>query len=71
MLDQLVRSVRSGESRVLVVHGDPEAGKTALLDYLAGKATDCRVERAAGIQSEMELAFAGLHPWLYQVSRHS
>ena len=61
LLDQLVRSVRSGESRVLVVHGDPGVGKTALLDYLAGKATGCRVERAAGIQSEMELAFAGLH----------
>jgi AAA ATPase domain len=44
-----------------VVHGDPGVGKTALLDYLAGKATGCRVERAAGIQSEMELAFAGLH----------
>jgi AAA ATPase domain len=61
LLDQLIRSVWAGKSRVLVVHGDPGVGKTALLDYLAGKATGCRVERAAGIQSEMELAFAGLH----------
>jgi len=36
-------------------------GKTALLDYLAGRASRCRVARAAGVQSEMELAFAGLH----------
>ncbi len=36
-------------------------GKTALLDYLAGTASGCRVARAAGIQSEMELAFAALH----------
>jgi len=57
----LVAAVRAGESRVLVIHGEPGVGKTALLEYLAGKATGCRLERAAGVQSEMELAFAGLH----------
>jgi DNA-binding CsgD family transcriptional regulator len=36
-------------------------GKTALLDYLAAEASACRVVRAVGVQSEMELAFAGLH----------
>src|SRR6202044_3256050 len=36
-------------------------GKTVLLDYLARRASGCRVVRAAGVQSEMELAFAGLH----------
>ena len=36
-------------------------GKTALLEYLAGQARGCRVARAVGVQSEMELAFAGLH----------
>jgi len=35
-------------------------GKTALLDYVAGHAPGCRVIRATGVQSEMELAFAGL-----------
>ena len=35
-------------------------GKTALLDYVAGHASGCRVVRATGVQSEMELAFAGL-----------
>jgi hypothetical protein len=36
-------------------------GKTALLENLRGSAPGCRIERAAGVQSEMELAFAGLH----------
>ena len=63
MLDRLVEAVRDGESRVLVVRGDPGVGKTVLLEYLAGQAsgTGCRVARAVGVQSEMELAFAGLH----------
>ena len=62
-LDRLVDAVRGGESGVLVVHGDPGMGKTMLLDHLAGRASGsgCRVARAAGVQSEMELAFAGLH----------
>jgi len=61
VLDQLAAAVRAGASRALVVHGEPGVGKTALLEFLAGRAVDCRVARAAGVQSEMELAFAGLH----------
>ena len=61
VLDRLIDAVRAGQSQVLVVSGEPGVGKTALLDYLAGRASGCRVERAAGVQSEMELAFAGLH----------
>ncbi|WP_123025713.1 helix-turn-helix transcriptional regulator [Mycolicibacterium stellerae] len=60
-LDQLVAAIRNGESRSLVVYGDAGVGKTALLEYLAGQATGCQIARAAGVQSEMELAFAGLH----------
>src|SRR5271157_3426750 len=62
-LDRLVEAVWAGESRALVVRGDPGVGKTVLLDYLAGRASGagCRVARAMGVQSEMELAFAGLH----------
>ena len=41
--------------------GEAGAGKTALLDYLAGHALGCRVVRAAGVQSDMELAFAAVH----------
>jgi predicted ATPase len=63
VLDGLVDAVRAGHSRVLVVSGEPGVGKTVLLDYLAGRASDaaCLVRRATGVQSEMELAFAGLH----------
>ena len=60
-LDQLAASVREGRSGVLVVRGEAGIGKTALLEYLAGVAEDCRVVRTAGVESEMELAYAGLH----------
>ena len=60
-LDRLVEAVRGGQSRALVLRGDPGVGKTALLDYLARRASGCHVARASGVQSEMELAFAGLH----------
>jgi DNA-binding CsgD family transcriptional regulator len=63
-LDRLVEAVRAGESRVLVVRGEPGMGKTALLGYLVDQAPDCRLVQAAGVQSEMELAFAGLHQLL-------
>ena len=51
-----------GVSRALIswYHGSL-LGKTALLDHLARQASGCRVVRTAGVQSEMELAFAGLH----------
>jgi DNA-binding CsgD family transcriptional regulator len=59
-LDRLIGAVRAGESQVLVLSGEAGVGKTALLDYVAGHAAGCRVVRAVGVQSEMELAFAGL-----------
>jgi DNA-binding CsgD family transcriptional regulator len=46
---------------VLVVRGGAGIGKTALLDYAAGAANGYRVGRAVGVESEMELPFAGLH----------
>jgi DNA-binding CsgD family transcriptional regulator len=61
VLDRLVEAVQARESRALVAIGEPGAGKTALLEYLAGRAPGCQVARASGVQSEMELAFAGLH----------
>jgi DNA-binding CsgD family transcriptional regulator len=53
--------MRAGESRALAVSGEAGVGKTALLEYLAEQAADCRVLRATGVQSEMEMAFAALH----------
>jgi DNA-binding CsgD family transcriptional regulator len=60
-LDKFVAAVLAGDSQALVVSGEAGAGKSALLDYLAGNASGCRLARAAGVQSEMELPFAGLH----------
>jgi DNA-binding CsgD family transcriptional regulator len=60
-LDRLLESVRAGQSRVLVLRGESGVGKSALLEYLVGRASGCRVARAAGVESEMELADAGLH----------
>src|SRR3954452_22658763 len=60
ILDRLVDGVRAGQSRVLVLRGEAGVGKTALLDHLAGHAAGCQVARAAGVESEMELPFAGL-----------
>src|SRR5947207_8409319 len=60
-LDRLVATVRSGQSEVLVLRGEPGIGKSALLEYVVEQASGWRVVRAAGVQSEMELPFAGLH----------
>jgi hypothetical protein len=64
VLDRVLNAVRGGAGRALVVRGEPGVGKTALLDYLAEQASGCRVARAAGVESEMELAYAGLHQLL-------
>ena len=73
VLADLLAAVRAGESQVLVMRGEPGVGKTALLDDMARHATGCRVVRAAGVQSEMEFAFGGLHqllvPLLDQLER--
>src|SRR5262245_34883269 len=59
VLDRLTQALRAGESRALVVRGEPGVGKATLLAYAAWRASNCLVVRAAGVQSEMELAFAG------------
>src|ERR1700748_1928257 len=59
-LGGLLEAVRGGQSRVLVVTGEPGVGKTALLESAIGSAAGFRVMRAVGVESEMELAFAAL-----------
>jgi DNA-binding NarL/FixJ family response regulator len=61
LLDTVVDAVRRGEGRSLVVRGEAGIGKTALLEYLVRSASDLTVLRAVGVESEMELAYAGLH----------
>jgi DNA-binding CsgD family transcriptional regulator len=60
-LEDLVARVRAGQSGVLVLRGEAGIGKSALLDHSASCASGCRIARVAGNESEMELAFAGLH----------
>ncbi|MGI5220419.1 helix-turn-helix transcriptional regulator [Nocardia sp. CA-290969] len=60
-LDELLHAVRAGRSRALVIRGEPGIGKTRLLDYLVDSAHGFRLARITGIQSEMELVFAGVH----------
>ncbi|TCM44529.1 LuxR family transcriptional regulator [Kribbella sp. VKM Ac-2568] len=60
-LDRLLVAARIGQSRVLVLRGEAGVGKTALLEYLSARSQGFRIVRVAGVQSEMEFAFAGLH----------
>ena len=61
LLDGMVATLRNGESQTLVLRGEPGVGKTALLEYVVEAASDFRVVRAVGVESEMELAYASLH----------
>jgi DNA-binding CsgD family transcriptional regulator len=60
-LDRLLSAMLAGESQALVIRGEAGVGKTALIEYLADSASVCRIAAAAGVQSEKELPFAGLH----------
>src|SRR4029453_14481109 len=60
-LDDALDRVRGGESVVLVLRGEAGIGKTSLLRYVAHRATDCRVLRLSGVESELELPLAALH----------
>jgi ATP/maltotriose-dependent transcriptional regulator MalT len=60
-LDELHSAVRGGECRTLLVSGEAGVGKTALLAYLVESAPDLELVRAVGVESDMELPFAGLH----------
>src|ERR1051325_10459209 len=60
-LDGVLGDLRSGRGWALVVRGEAGVGKSALLEYAAGAAPDPRGVPAAGVESEMELASAGLH----------
>jgi hypothetical protein len=61
VLARALADVRSGRGRALLIRGEAGVGKSALLDHLVGRSTGCRVARAAGVEYEMELPFAGLH----------
>ncbi|GAB3423222.1 ATP-binding protein [Flindersiella endophytica] len=75
-IDALLGEARKGASGALIIRGEPGIGKSALLDYADGQAStatspaELRVLRGAGIESEAELPFAGLHLLLKPVLEH-
>jgi DNA-binding CsgD family transcriptional regulator len=69
-LDELLAAAQAGRSQVLVLCGEPGVGKTALLQYLRDRSSACRVIRTAGIESELELPFAGLHQFCVPLLDH-
>ena len=62
VLDRLLETARGGQSAVLLIRGEAGIGKTALVRYAARQAAGFRVAQIAGVEAEMELPFAGLHP---------
>src|SRR5260370_24987368 len=61
VLDRLLQDVRGAQSAVLVSRGEPGVGKTTLVRYCVRQASGFRVVESVGIESEIELPFAGLH----------
>jgi DNA helicase TIP49 (TBP-interacting protein) len=60
VIERLLDTARDGRGAVLVVHGDPGVGKTALLGYAIEAGRDFRIVRSAGFEGEMELDYAVL-----------
>ncbi|WP_236695552.1 helix-turn-helix transcriptional regulator [Mycolicibacterium chubuense] len=69
-LGDLVDALRSGRSEVRVLQGEAGIGKTALLRYLREYAANCTVLSAVGVESDMDLAFAGLQQLCAPVLHH-
>ena len=61
MLDRLEDAALGGRGGVLVLHGEPGVGKTALLEYAVEAGRAFRVVRTRGVEGEMELPYAALH----------
>ncbi|MEU7898717.1 AAA family ATPase [Nonomuraea sp. NPDC049152] len=66
-VDELLRQARTGASGVLLIRGEPGIGKSSLLDHAEAAAEGFTVLRGAGVESETELPFAGLHLLLLPV----
>ena len=70
-LRSLISTVQSGSCQVLVLRGEAGAGKTALLEYVSDQAPSFRIVAVAGVESDMELAFAGLQQLCAPLMHHA
>jgi len=61
VLDELLTDVLTCASRAIVLRGEAGVGKSALMDHLSDQVAGCHVSRAVGVESEMELAYSGIH----------
>jgi len=69
-LDRLLADALSGQSRTIVLRGEAGVGKSALLRYVSERVDGWRVATAVGVESEMELAWSGLHQLCAQMLDH-
>jgi DNA-binding CsgD family transcriptional regulator len=60
LIEGLLAAARSGRSGVLVLHGEPGVGKSVLLGHAMARAGEFRVLQAVGVETEVDMAFAGL-----------
>src|SRR3989442_6252029 len=70
-LDRLLETARGGHAGVLVVHGEPGVGKTALLEYALEAGQGYRITKTTGVEAEMELPFAALQRLCSPVIEHA
>ena len=63
-LERFADGLQRGSSGVLVVHGEPGIGKTTILERFIATQTSSRSVSCAGVESEMELPWAGAPPAL-------
>src|SRR6266545_4437809 len=63
-IDEVLAAARARRSGTLIVRGEAGIGKSALLDAAVGRADGMRVFRALGVESEVDIAFSGLHELL-------
>lgn len=70
VLDNLTAQARAGSGQVLVLRGEAGVGKTALLEYVSEQASGFGAMRVAGVQEDMELAYAGLQQLCLPLTGH-
>jgi DNA-binding CsgD family transcriptional regulator len=63
-IDALLADTAEGRGGALVLRGEPGIGKSALLRYARDRAQGMLVLTTSGVESEVDLPFAGLHELL-------